>query len=141
MFGALLGAAALMTLSVAVAVATTAVALALLRMRLPRAGRSIVGARRRIAAAAILARQRLADQPLDVAQVCEFFGIHERDRDAVGTSARGAADPMHVRLRYVRHVEIDDMADAVDVDAARGDVGRDQRADRAVAERGEHALA
>ena len=34
-----------------------------------------------------------------------------------------------------------DMADAVDVDAAGGNVGRDQGADLAGAERGEHALA
>ena len=53
----------------------------------------------------------------------------ERDRDAVGAGARGAADAVDVALRDVRQVEVDDVADAVDVDAAGGDVGRDQRLD------------
>ena len=56
--------------------------------------------------------------------------VAERDRDAVGAGARGAADAVHVALRDVRQVEVDDVADAVDVDAAGGDVGRDQRARR-----------
>ena len=67
--------------------------------------------------------------------------VAERDRDAVGAGARGAADAVHVALRDVRQVVVDDVADAVDVDAARGDVGRDQRADLAGAEAAEHALA
>ena len=46
----------------------------------------------------------------------------------VGAGARGAADAVHVALGNVRQVVVDHMADAVDVDAARGDVGRDQRA-------------
>ena len=38
---------------------------------------------------------------------------------------------MHVALGDVRQVEVDDVRDAVDVDAARGDVGRDEDARRA----------
>ena len=41
--------------------------------------------------------------------------------------ARRAADAMHVSLRNLWQFEIDDMRDAVDADAARGDVGGDQR--------------
>ena len=54
--------------------------------------------------------------------------VAERDRDALRAGARGAADAVHVALRDVRQVVVDDVADAVDVDAARRDVGRDQRA-------------
>ena len=67
--------------------------------------------------------------------------IAERDRDAVGAGARGAADAVDVALRNVRQVVVDDMGDAVDVDAAGGDVGGDQRPQLAVAEGGERALA
>ena len=71
---------------------------------------------------------RNADQPLDIAQERRFLVIAERDRHAVGAGARGAADAVHVRSRDVRQIVIDHMADAVDVDAAGGDVGGDQDA-------------
>ncbi len=85
---------------------------------------------------------RDADQPLDVAQIAHLLGAgDQRDRDAVGAGARGAADAVDIGFRDVGQVEIDHMADAVDVDAAGGDVGGDQRADLAGAERRQHALA
>ena len=84
---------------------------------------------------------RHPDQLLDVAQERQLVVRAERDRDAVGAGARGAADAVHVAFRDVRQVEVDDVADAVDVDAAGGDVGRDQGLDAAVAEVVEHALA
>ena len=86
-------------------------------------------------------RDRHADQLLDVAQERPLLAVAERDRDAVGAGARGAADAMHVALRDVRQVVVDDVADAFDVDAAGGDVGGDQGAHLAVAEGREHALA
>ena len=46
----------------------------------------------------------------------------------VGAGARGAADAVDVAFRDVRQIVIEDMGDAVDVDAAGGDVGRDQDA-------------
>src|SRR5258708_2469515 len=51
------------------------------------------------------------------------------------------ADAVHVAFRDVGQIEVDDVADALDVDAAGGDVGRDQGADTAVAEVFQHALA
>src|SRR5581483_517884 len=92
-------------------------------------------------AAPVGLRDRRADQPFDVAQIGGFLMVAERNGDAVGAGTRGAADAVHIALRDVRQVVIDHMADAVDVDAAGGNVGRHQRADTAVAERRERALA
>src|SRR5215510_1278826 len=91
--------------------------------------------------AAVGRRDRHPDQSFDVAQESGFLGIAKRDRNPVGAGAGGAADAVHVAFRNVRQVVIDDVADAFDVDAARGDVGRDQRAQPSAAEGCEHALA
>src|ERR1700688_770390 len=91
---------------------------------------------------AVFPRQCDADQLFDVAQIAHFFAAcDQRDRDPLGAGARGAADAMDVGLGDVGKVEIHHMRDAVDVDAAGGDVGGDQRADRAGAERRQHPLA
>ena len=84
---------------------------------------------------------RHPDQLLDVAQERQLVMRAERDRDAVGAGARGAADAVHVAFRDVGQIEVDDVADAIDVDAAGGDVGRHQRSHPAVAEVLQHALA
>src|SRR3974390_2329841 len=65
------------------------------------------------------------DQTLDIAQIGALLVIAERDRSPVRTRTGGAADAMHVALRDVGQIVVDDMAHAVDVDAARGDVCRD----------------
>ena len=92
--------------------------------------------------AAILFRQGNADQLFDVAQIAEFLAArHQRNRGAVSAGARGAADAVNVGFRHVGQVEVDDMADTVDVDAAGRDIGCDQRADVAGAECRQHALA
>ena len=67
-------------------------------------------------------------QTLDVAQIGLLRRIAERDRDAIRTGARGAADAVDIAFRLVGQLEVDDMGDVVDVDAARRDVGRDQHA-------------
>src|SRR5688572_873030 len=79
-------------------------------------------------------RDLLPDGPFDVAQKHALLCVAERDGDAVIAGARSAADAMDVALRLIRQVEIDHVGDAVDVDAASGDVGRHQDADLAVAE-------
>jgi len=58
-----------------------------------------------------------------------------------GIGARGATDAVHVALRDVRQVVVDDVRDVRHVDAARGDVGGDQHVRLAVAERIEGAFA
>src|SRR6478735_4468118 len=67
--------------------------------------------------APIRGRNRHADQPLDVAQIPHLFVIAERDGYASCASSRSAADAVNVRVRNVGNVEIDDVADAVNVDA------------------------
>ena len=79
-------------------------------------------------AATIGGRDRHPDHLLDIAQERALLAVAEGDRDAVGASARGAADAVDVALRHVRQIEVDDVGDAVNVDAAGGDVGRDQDA-------------
>ena len=51
---------------------------------------------------------------------------HRVTGDAVGAGARRAADAVDVALRLVRQLVIDHMGDAVDIDAAGGDVSGDQ---------------
>src|SRR5688572_9126723 len=79
-------------------------------------------------------RDLLPDGLFDVAQKRTLLRVAERDGDAVIAGARSATDAMDVALRFVRQVKIDHVGDAVDVDAACGDVGRHQDANLAVAE-------
>src|SRR5690606_1363756 len=83
----------------------------------------------------------LPDQPLDVAQIGALVGAAERAGAARRAGARGAADAVDVALGFVRQVEVDDVADAVDIDAARRDVGGDQHRRTAAPEIVERALA
>ena len=59
--------------------------------------------------------------------------------DAPG--AGGAAGAVHVVLGVGREVEVHDAGDVVDVDAACGDVGRDERRRVPVVERPQRAVA
>ena len=72
------------------------------------------------------ARQPPADRLLDRAQIPFFLRRHQRESRAGHFSARGAADAVDVVLGLHRHVEVDHVAERCHVDAARGDVGRDQ---------------
>ncbi len=86
-------------------------------------------------------RDRLADLALDVAQPGALLGVAQRDRPALSPGARGAADAVDVALGHVRQVVVDDVGDAVDVDAARRDVGCDEDGAAAVAEVAQRPLA
>ncbi len=48
---------------------------------------------------------------------------------------------MHIGFRHVRQIEIHDVADAVDVDAARSNVGGDQDEHLALAKCGKYPFA
>ena len=74
----------------------------------------------------------LARGALDRAQHAALARRHEQDRLAGAAGAAGAADAVHVALGVVRDVVVQHVADAVHVEAARGDVGGDQHVDAAV---------
>src|ERR1700751_4758243 len=81
------------------------------------------------------------NQLLDIADQRDPLGIAQRNGDAVRSCPGGAADPVNVGLWDVREIKIHDVADAVDVDSARGDIGGDQRAYFSAAKRGQDAIA
>src|SRR6202166_3589976 len=137
-------AALLMGIAIAlVGVAIAAVPVPVLAVRRRPAGG--VFCRRRLGVprigTAVAQRDRHADEFFDVAQEGHLLAVAQRDRDACGAGARGTADAVHIGLRYVRQVVVYHMTDAVDVDAARGDIGGDQRPHLALAKRRQHALA
>src|SRR5690349_4645863 len=77
----------------------------------------------------------------DPAHVARLLGAEERDADAGVPGAAGAPDPVDVALAVGGRVEVDDVRDAVDVDAAGGDVGRHERVDLPGLESRERLLA
>ena len=89
-----------------------------------------------------LARDLELDRALDLLEQALLLDIAERDRVTRLAGARGAADAVHIRLGLHRKIEVDDMGDVVDVEAARGDIGGDEhgRAARAEGVEGARAL-
>ena len=74
-----------------------------------------------------LARHFAPDHLLDVGEQRLVVRAHEGDRLAGGARAAGAADPVDIVFRHVGQVEVDDVRQLLDVEAARGDVGGDER--------------
>ena len=70
--------------------------------------------------------ERLARGLLDGCQHATLPRGDEADRVARPARTARAADAVHVRLGVDRQVEVHDVADALDVEAARGDVGGHQ---------------
>ena len=60
--------------------------------------------------------------------------LDQRDRHALASRPPRAPDAMHIGIGVGRHVVVHDVADVLDVEAARGDVRRDEHVQRAVAE-------
>ena len=81
---------------------------------------------------------RRVGEPADVAAL---IGQDERDAGAAAPGAAGAADAVDVVVVALRRIEVDDVRDVVDVEAAGGDVGRDERRDASRLELRERALA
>jgi hypothetical protein len=91
--------------------------------------------------APIHARDLLARGAFDVLQQGPFIIGAKRHGDPIGPSPGGAPDAVDVSFRDVGQVEIDYMANPVDIDAAGGDIGGHQGPDLAVLERLQGALA
>ena len=86
-------------------------------------------------------RDGLADGAFDVAQQAALFSGTEGDGRALGAGTRGAADAVDIGFRHMRQIVVDHVADAIDVDAARRDVGCHQHQDLARLEAGQRLLA
>ncbi|MCW0435410.1 hypothetical protein NB723_000374 [Xanthomonas sacchari] len=84
-----------------------------------------------------LKARHVADVHLALEHACDRaqqLGLvlrHQRNCFTGRTVAAGAADAVHVVLGDHRQVVVDDLGQLVDVDAARGDVGRHQHGDAA----------
>src|SRR6516165_5074625 len=85
-------------------------------------------------------RNSHANKLLDIAQEGHLLAVAQRDRNTFRASARRTADTMHVGFRHVRQIEIHDVADAIDVDAARRNIRRNECPNFAFAKGREHAL-
>src|SRR5262245_37082951 len=81
------------------------------------------------------------DLALHTPRRLHLIRLHERDDETAGTRTSGAPRAVDVRLVILRRVVVDDRRDAVDVDAASGDVGGDERLDAALGERCERPIA
>ncbi|VVE20874.1 hypothetical protein PEP31012_03141 [Pandoraea eparura] len=99
------------------------------------------GMRIRIEARDHFALDGALDETFDLREQLMLVHAHERHRLAVCASASRAADAVHIVFRHFRQVEVDHMGQLVDVDAACGDIGRDQHLQRATLEFGECARA
>ncbi len=69
-----------------------------------------------------------------------FARRDEQDRFAAAARAAGATDAVNVRLGVVRNVVVDDVRDALDVEAARRDIRRDDDVELAVLEARDRAI-
>ena len=83
------------------------------------------------------AGQALADRLLDAAQVPLFLGRDQREGRSGGFGPRRAADTVNVVVGHGGHVEVHDVPQGRDVDAARGDVGGHEHAILAALEAGQ----
>ena len=78
---------------------------------------------------------------LDRREVARLARLDERDRAARAADATRAPDAVHVDVGRGRDVEVDDVRDRRDVQAARGDVGGDEDLHAGVLEGDHHAVA
>ncbi|VVE50525.1 hypothetical protein PCE31107_04673 [Pandoraea cepalis] len=81
------------------------------------------------------------DETFDLREQLVFVHAHKRHGLAVCAGASGAADAVDIVLRHFRQVEVDHVGQLVDVDAARGNIGRNQHLQCAALEFGERARA
>jgi len=80
-----------------------------------------------------------ANKLLDIAQEGHLLAFAQRDRDTFRASARRTADTMHIGFRHVRQIEIHDVADAVNINAARRNIRGNECPDLAFTKGREHA--
>ena len=74
-------------------------------------------------------RQGLTDVALNPVQIVLVVEGGKRDGDTRRSGAAGTADPVDIILGEFRQVEIDDVADAGNIEPAGGNIGGHQQAD------------
>ena len=79
-------------------------------------------------------RDLLADQLSNRSDGSAVFGCRQHERPAAPAGTSGPADAVDIVLGVDRHVEAEDVAHALDIQAAGRDVAGDQQADLAFAE-------
>src|SRR5450830_994834 len=84
---------------------------------------------------------RLAGRAFDGFEQVLFTRGDEQDRFAAAAGAARAADAVGIAFWIVRHVVVDDVADALDIQAAGGHVGSNEDVDLAVFQLLDRALA
>ena len=75
----------------------------------------------------------LADQFLDGSQFAFLIGKAERNGHSISTGSTSSPNAMDIAFRLVGKIVVDDVTNARNVDASRGDVGRHQHFDLVVA--------
>ena len=86
-------------------------------------------------------RDRHSNGLFDLLQIFVFVTIAERDALAARSGPGRSADSMDVGLCFDRDVEIDDMADVIDIDPTSRNIGCDENSNLSVTERVEDSLA
>ena len=86
-------------------------------------------------------REPDAGVPLDRLDLAPLARLEERDRAAAATDPPRPTDPVDVDVGGDRDVVVDHVRDGRDVEAAGGDVGRDEQRRAAVLEGDHHAVA
>ena len=112
--------------------------LALVRGTHPRGRRQV---RLRLEGMVAVNGNRFPYETLNRLELAALLLRHERDRGARLARARRPADAVNIRFRLERQLHVYDARDVGNVDAARGDVGRDKYAHVAAAEPLERARA
>ena len=86
-------------------------------------------------------RDALANGPLDIMQIAAFAVVAERDGDAAGPGPCGAPYAVDVAFGIVGHLEVDDVGDALHIDAPGRNVRRHEGLDVPVPEAPKGSLA
>tara|TARA_B110000503_G_scaffold135503_1_gene216234 strand:+ start:2473 stop:2796 length:324 start_codon:yes stop_codon:yes gene_type:complete len=77
-------------------------------------------------------RELSLNEVLNVTQVLAFIRfVAETECLSAGSCTAGSSDPVHIRFRNVGQFEVDDMAQLIDVNSTRSNIGRDQYANLA----------
>src|SRR5689334_11863242 len=79
-------------------------------------------------------RDGASDQSLDRGNVLAVLGRGEHEGAALPPGPAGAADPVHIIFGVVRHIEAEDVRQALDIEPARRDVAGDEEPDFVVLE-------